>query len=331
MGIGMSIVFTGLCALVTDADGGSAQVLLVNAQGIGEVGGVVLPEHTPTLVVGLDSLANAETSQPSRVVAAWPLDGSGLAASSQRMMGPVGQIGLWDLTGSEVRIRVQGGAEGPLRVFHPPDGASSWPKPPRDANDPNAWRDLRFVADMKALAGDSRIDPALVDATAGSANRWARAAASRIHLDAGLVEAGIPSQATHRDDLFEFRSGAGEPRLRQALTDTIRWSLATDAAAVVIEIERVADGSIRRLVMKGRATPHALFISNLPNENVAASAHHATSSEEMAALHFAAYYELLQYKPTDRPLPRPVADTPWRGATGMFGGPFCPPAVFTRN
>ncbi len=87
MGIGMSIVFTGLCALVTDADRGSAQVLLVDAQGIGEVGGVVLPEHTPTLVVGLDSLANAETSRPSRVVAAWPLDGSSLAASSQRMRG----------------------------------------------------------------------------------------------------------------------------------------------------------------------------------------------------------------------------------------------------
>ncbi len=51
----------------------------------------------------------------------------------------------------------------------------------------------------------------------------------------------------------------------------------------------------------------------------------------MAALHFGAYYELLQYKPTDRPLPRLVAETPWRGATGMFGGPFCPPAVFTRN
>ena len=70
MGIGMSIVFTGLCALVTDADRGSAQVLLVNAQGIGEVGGVVLPEHAPTLVVGLDSLANAETSRPTRF-AAW--------------------------------------------------------------------------------------------------------------------------------------------------------------------------------------------------------------------------------------------------------------------
>ena len=70
MGIGLSIVFTGLCALVTDGDGGSGQVLLVDAQEIGEVGGVVLPEHAPTLVVELDSLANAETSRPTRVV--WP-------------------------------------------------------------------------------------------------------------------------------------------------------------------------------------------------------------------------------------------------------------------
>ena len=328
MGIGLSIVFTGLCALVTDANGGSAQVLLVDAEGIGEVGGVALPAHAPTLVVGLDSLANAETSAPSRVVAAWPLGGASLAGAYQHGLGPVGQIGLWDLTGSEVRIRVQGGAEGRLQVFQPPAGTSSWPQPPRDANNPDGWRDLRFVADMKALAGDSRIDPALVDSTDGRAVRLPRATASRIHLDGGLLEAGIPSQATHRDEVFEFRSGAGEPRVRQALTDTIRWSLATNATSIVIEIERVADGSVRRLVLKPSATPHALFVSNLPNDNIAASAHHATSSEEMAALHFAAYYELLHQKPTDRPLPRPFVGAPWR-ATGMFGGPFCPPAMFT--
>jgi hypothetical protein len=330
MGIGLSIVFTGLCALVTDAGHGSGQVLLVDAQGIGEVGGVLLPEHAPTLVLSLDNLVNAETSQPTRVVAAWPVEGVRSAGSGQPVAGAIGQLGIWDLTGSEVRIRVQGGSEGGLRVFHPRHGTSSWPAPPRDANDAQAWRDLRFVADMKALAGDARVDPALVDG-AHDAGRWPRAIASRIHLDAGIVAAGIPSQGAHRGDLFEFRGLDGRPRLRQALTDTIRWSLVTPAEAVVIEIERVADGSVKRLVLKPSATGHTAYVSNLPSENVPASAHHATSSEEMAALHFAAYYELLQRKPMDRPLPWLLGTQASRRATGMMHGPFCPPAVFQRD
>jgi hypothetical protein len=49
----------------------------------------------------------------------------------------------------------------------------------------------------------------------------------------------------------------------------------------------------------------------------------------MAALHFGAYYELLRVKPSDRPLPRLWA--PSRRATGMMHGPFCPPAMFSRE
>ena len=55
------------------------------------------------------------------------------------------------------------------------------------------------------------------------------------------------------------------------------------------------------------------------------------SDEEMGALHFGAYYELLMREPAERPLPRlwrpPVA----RKATGLSGTILCPPAMFSRH
>ena len=332
MGVAMTIVFTGLCALVTGGDRAPAQVLLVDAKGIGAVDGIELPEHAPTLVVSLSSLANAATSSPTRVVVAWPDATTAAGADPGRgSEAPVNQIGLWDLAGSEVRIRVQGEEAAGLQLFRPSAGTSSWPEPPKNVHDPGSWRDLRYLADMGALAADGRIDPALVETDEASGGSLPRAVAARIHLDGGRLEAGIPSLGTFGDAVFEFRDGAKAPRLRQALTDTLRWSLESDATAVVIEITSVAGGSVKRLVLRPSATPHSLFVSNLPAENTGAHAHQAFSEEEMAALHFGAYYELLRSKPTERPLPRLwVAPRP-RGGTGMMGRVFCPPAVFPRS
>src|SRR4029453_8525552 len=97
----------------------------------------------------------------------------------------VEQIGLWDLKGSEVRIVTQGASGGGLRKFHALPGRTSWPAPPQNPHDPAGWRDLRFVADIKALAGDGRVDPALVSEQDGSA--LPRAVATRIYLDDGVV------------------------------------------------------------------------------------------------------------------------------------------------
>jgi len=327
MGIGLSIVFTGLCAVVTDGQHASGQVLLVDAPGVGEVRGMKLPEHSPTLAINLASLVNADSSSPTRVVTAWP--GAVLLDSANGSSGAmVGQLGLWDLRGSEVHILVQGGSGTGLRAFHAPPGTSSWPSPPQKPHDPAGWRDLRFVADMKPLAGDGQIDPALV-----SANNDAGlpgAVASRIYLDTGLLEAGIPSEPAHRDDVFEFDDASGQPRLRQALTDSLRWNLDTDAAAVVIEIRPVAGGPAKRLVLKPSASRHDVFVSNLPMENTPHDSRHAMSSEEMAALHFGAYYKLLQHQPADQPLPR-LWILPAGNGLGMGGPVICPPARFTRN
>jgi hypothetical protein len=319
MSVALSVVFTGLCALVTNGDRVPAEVLLVDAQGVGPVNGVLLPAHAPTLVVSLRDLSNAETSSPTRVVAGSPDRGNSAE-----------QIGIWDLTGSEVRIRAAGALESGLSLFRPTDGSSSWPEPPRDGNDAASWRDLRFVADMKGLAGDGRIDPGLVG-NQDSASGLPRAVAARIRLDGGRIEAGIPSQEAYREEVFEFIGAGAAPRLRQAVTDTIRWSLEGDSAAIVVEITPVAGGPTKHLVFSPSAEPHALFVSNLPAQNVHPDTHASMSSEEMGALHFGAYYELLRVKPNERPLPRIAISSDDRKATGMMGRPLCPPAWFHED
>ena len=321
MGIAVTVVFTGLCALVTGGDRAPGQVLLVDAKGLGEIGGVELPDHAPTLVVSLSSLANAETSRPDRVLTAWPGNSSlaGVAAIA------ADQIGVWDLTGSEVRIRVQGDDRTGVDLSSPSGRESSWPEPPRDANDPEAWRDLRFVADMRALAGDGRIDPSLIAGIEADGQKLPRALAARFHLSGGRLDAAIPSQATYRDEVFEFRAAGSAPRLRQALTDTLSWTFESDAPAVVIEIIPVAGGPARRLVLAGSTLPHRVFVSNLPAANTHGHAHTSQTEAQLAALHFGIYYELLKVKPSVRPLPLPWMTRP-RPATGVMG-PFLPSRV----
>jgi len=314
MCIALSVVFTGLCAVVANGDRAPAEVLLVDAGHVGEVGGVVIPGHAPTLVVSLDALTNAPSSAPTRVVLAGP--GGGLSE----------QLGIWDLTGSEVRIRVQGGKT--EATARPSRVASSWPEAPRDPNDPEAWNDLRYVPNMGRLVGDGRIDPALLGANGGSTG-LPRPISARIHLDGGRLEAGMPTQHAHRADVFEFRGRGEAPKLRQAMTDVVRWSLEADGGAVVIEIAPADGGPVRRLVLAPSASPHTLFVSNLPTGSVAGHSHHAMSDESMGALHFGAYYKLLRNEPADEPLPTIAAEAR-RGAGHLY--PFiCTPALFTRD
>src|SRR5262245_17733011 len=147
----LSVVFTGLCALVGNGDGRPVEILLLDARNIGQVHGVTLPEHAPTLAVSLNDLANPEGANPTRVIV-------GRADPTGR----VDQLGMWDLSGYEVRIRAQGEEATGLRFFRPSEDETSWPQPPRNIDDPASWRDIRFVADMSALVGDGRIKPALI-------------------------------------------------------------------------------------------------------------------------------------------------------------------------
>ncbi len=320
MSVSLSIVFTGLCALVGDGDGKPAEILLLDARGVGEVRGITLPEHAPTLVVSLNDLANPDSSAPTRVVA-------GRAGPNGR----VDQLGIWDLTGTEVRIRVQGGQGQGLRFFQPTKDETSWPEPPRDANDPSSWRDLRFVAHMKALVGDDRIAPVFVGEGEAVPSGLPPPVAARIHLDAGILEGGIPSQATYRGDMFEFRSDGSVAPRRQALTDTVQWTLQAGAVAVVIDITPAGGGKSKRLLLAPSAEPHRLQVSNLPLENPShTDAHQVMSDEEMVALHFGAYYRLLLNEPPDEPLPELWRPRGEEKGSGGLRPLFCPPAMFSR-
>jgi hypothetical protein len=315
MSIGLSIVFTGLCALVGDGDGRPAEILLVDTTGVGEVGGVMLPAHAPTLALSLNDLANPDSSAPTRVVAGRP-----------DAAGRVDQIGLWDLTGSEVRIRVQGAEATGVRFFQPSAGQSAWPQPPRDPDDAAAWRDIRYVANMKDIVPDARIDPALI-----ADGPLPRAAAARIRLDSGLVQGAIPSQKTYRADLFHFTGNAAQTGKRQALTDTIQWTLHADATAVVIEIVPAQGGPAKRLLLAPSARPHRVFVSNLPVDTSAHEDEHAAMSDgARAALHFGAYYKLLMNEPADPPRPALSPASSDRKGAGLMRPFFCPPAVFSR-
>jgi hypothetical protein len=315
MSVALSVAFTGLVALVSGGNGAPGQALLVDAKGIGEVGGISLPEHAPTLVVSMADLANAESSGPTRVIA------GGSAG--------VEQIGLWDLTGSEVRIRAEGATGTGLRCYQPSDGESSWPNVPRDVNDPGAWRDCRFVPDMTALVGDGRIDPSLLGSTESVPTALPRSVAARVHLDAGLLEGALPSHESFRSDLFEFRKNGSEP-VQQPLTDTVRWTLDTGAAAIVIDITPVSGGPAKRLLLAPSATPHRLFISNLPSENPS-HAHTAMSDDEVSALHFGAYYKLLRNRPADDAVPELRRLESGRKGAGFLSGIPCFSAQFTRE
>ena len=319
MSTALSIAFTGLCAIIGNGDGKPGEILLVDARGIGEVGGVALPEHAPTLVVSLRDLANPASSGASRVVTSAPGQTSG-----------GDQLGLWDLTGAEVRIREQGGGAAGVQYFRPSKDDTSWPAAPHDVDDPASWRDLRFVPDMKALVGDGRIDPALTAADGQMARDLPRSVAARIYLDSGLLQGAMPSHGAHRSDVFGFKSNGSTRVPRQPLTDTIEWTLQSDAGAVVIDITPVAGGAAKRLLLAPSAAPHRLFISNLPTENRPhADGHHVMSDEEMGALHFGAYYKLLMNEPSDKPLPELWQDA--RRGVGLVDSSMCPPAMFSRQ
>jgi hypothetical protein len=318
MSVALSIVFTGLCALAADGRGPS-QMLLVDANGV--VPG--MPPHAPALVVDLRDLANPDTSAPTRVVL-------GPASTG----GEASQVGIWDLTGSEVRVRVPGRAPSSPQLYRPADGASSWPNPPTDVDNPRSWRDVRFVPRMGALAAEGRIRPSLLASPDDTPAIFPRGVAARVLIDGGRVEAGLPSERAYRGQVFEFRGARGEPRLRQAMTDTVHWNVAGQGGPIVVEIIPVAGGPVKRLVFAPSAAPRRVFVSNLPADNGAGHAEHAqvVTDTSVMALHFGAYYELLEHAPADRPIPTlaRVASTR-RGATGMARPFICSPVLFDQR
>ena len=99
---------------------------------------------------------------------------------------------------------------------------------------------------------------------------------------------------------------------------------------MVIEIAPVSGGPVRRLILKPSDAEHRVFVGNLPVHDPQAHDQHAMSDEAFAALHFGAYYLLLNHVPDARPMPRLLAPDERRSAGGWMG-PICPPARFRSN
>ena len=216
-------------------------------------------------------------------------------------------------------------------VCRRPDGASSWPEPPRDANDPEAWRDLRFVADMRALAGDGRIDPALVDATDWPTKLPSSRVLPRESISNGGRSRGRPSRARRptatmcssfgrwaraaastgadRHDPLDLESDCCRGRHR----DRPAWPVDPSSASCW----RAAQRRTR------------VFVSNLPAEN-SPRAH--SRRLERRADGGASLRRLLQAAAGTSRRTGPSAACGRRvpgAATGAWGPVICPPAFFT--
>jgi hypothetical protein len=186
---------------------------------------------------------------------------------------------------------------------------------------------------MTRRADEGRVRSTLIAATDGSPGSFPRGVAGRVVLDRGRAEAGLPTLEAYRGEVFEFRGARAGPRLRQAITDTIRWDLEADEGPIVVEIVPVSGGDVKRLVFRSGATPRRAFVSNLPSDNGAGDAHHRhpASDDDVAALHFGAYYELLEHPPADRPLPRVYSAAPARKGTGLMRPLICTPVWFEQR
>jgi len=314
----MSIDIMGLNAVVDDRRTKRAEVLFMSPLNVG------MPKHRPFLIANMNDVANAEDAQPT-IVTVVPAAGGG-----------VQQLALWDLTDLQVVVRDAGGAEitGGVTLS---EGSDSAPLSiPTHPDDPESWRDLRYVANMQRICGDGEIArglSSLDSPLSGGTASVAELVSGRIRFSGGALGGALPSREEHR--LVEYRfSHRDGSILTQPLTDTIRWSVTHDAGGNYLALDLVPlrrnGKATRSLMLPQRGRACRVAISNLPTENPDGQAHHAMSMDEMAALHFGAYYKLLHHQPADQPVPQLIVPRE-RRATGAWVGPVCPPAMFTQN
>jgi hypothetical protein len=327
----LSIDITGMCGLVHDRARTRTEVIFVDTSALGPR----IPKHTPVLIANLRDVMNPpQDSKPSSVVAVPSASGSG-----------VEQLGLWDLTDQQVSIRRPGGIEatGGLRLNKPERVDEAPIGLPRDVNDPEEWRDLRYVAQMESICGQGRV-AAAVSSYDNSSDQSAaqkeipRIVAGRLRLGEGVLESAIPSQEAYRGVMFKFPRTQSRPAFSQPLTDTVSWKLAVDSAVygnyLTIDLVPLRGSSAqpRTIMISRQGRPCRLSISNFPSLNPPhASDHDTMSMKDMGALHFGAYYALLLNEPTDKPLPEISQPMDGRKGSG-FGRPFfCSPAMFSRQ
>lgn len=322
--LAISMDINGLNAIVHDTATGRAEVILVDPA----AAGMGLPAHTPVLVANLRDITNPPAdSRPTSVIAVPSPTGAG-----------VEQLGLWDLTDRQVLIRLPNGAEyARALTLSRSESAEAPLELPRDVDDPEAWRDLRYVAEMARICGQGLIDGGLssLEAAPGSIERAQvpPIVRGRIRFAGGTLEGAIPSQELSRNVVYGFAQ-PGREDYSQPLTDTVRWRLALDPASIgnYLAVDLVPlrgdRNDTRTLIVSAKGRSCRLSVSNLPTATGAhAPSRHAMSDDEMSALHFGVFYKLLRERPASTPLPVPIKAARRIGVAGIRPA-HCPPALF---
>ena len=317
MSAALSIVFTGLCALAADGRGPS-QVLLVDAKGV--VPG--MPAHAPTLVVDLRDLANPDTSAPTRVVLGPALGRR--RSDPGRHMGPDGSRGARPRT----RARpVESGAVPACRrrlvVAEPAEGRRRPAVVARRSLHPTDERPRLGGSDPPVAPRAPRRHARRLPTRRGRPRRHRRrAGGGRTAKREGLPRTGLRVPRRPRG----AAAAAGHDRHRSLER---RQSGRADRRR-----DHPRGGRVRETPrLRPSATPRRVFVSNLPADNGAGHEEHAhvVTDTSVMALHFGAYYELLEHAPADRPIPTLARVAPTRRATGMARPLICSPVLFDQR
>ncbi|MBY0493814.1 MAG: hypothetical protein K2Y23_06330 [Cyanobacteria bacterium] len=213
-------------------------------------------------------------------------------------------IGVWEL--ANTRIEFESSATGSLRPVRTAADVTH----PRTIED---WRDVKWIADMKSLAGTSEIRPSVMTA----ADLSSAGLNARVTLSAGTIEAVRPPEPFNRSEVrFLVLKGltAGQP-MQQAVTQSLLYTPSkAQSFAIVL---RGSDGTVRRIELRATGEKTPISISN-----------HTTMDTMMdgemprEGVHFFAYYDLLA-TPTKTPV-IPTALVPYPATnTAASPGFYC--------
>jgi hypothetical protein len=154
------------------------------------------------------------------------------------------------------------------------------------------WSSLGWLVDM-SKASTSSIDPR---------SKFIR---SRIHMRHGLLHGSRPVEHVGEDATFGWHGA------EQAFTDAVLHQWAA-AASTTLDISGDASASFTPKPHRNRVD---LFVLNLPTPETRAP---------KPGHHFLAFYEILQHKPTPRPVPEHVAECQLAaGRVDFRGGSYC--------
>jgi len=185
-------------------------------------------------------------------------------------------IGVWEL--ANVRVELRTSATGPLRPVRTAPSVTH----PRT---PEEWRDVKWIVDMKALAGSSEIRSTLMTAT----DLRGSALSARVALGAGTIEATRPPEPFSQSEVrFLVLRGLTPARpVQQAVTQKLLYT--PDAAESLAIVLHPSDRSAPRTIeLKASADEIPISVSNHTTMNTLVN-----GEMPQQGVHSLAFYDLL--------------------------------------